>query len=215
MKRGDRRTRFVRRLLRWYRRHRRDLPWRRTRNPYRILVSEVMLQQTQVSRVIPKYHEWIRKYPTIDSLAGASVSEVKESWHPLGYNIRPLRLHRIAQAAVKHYRGRLPKSREELLEFKGIGPYTAGAVMTFAYDLPTPILDTNVRRILRRVFHGDRRVRESDLWTLSATLLPRERGYDFNQALMDFGAMVCTARAPRCAGCPMREFCRAYAERVS
>jgi A/G-specific adenine glycosylase len=215
MKRGDRRTRFVRRLLRWYRRHRRDLPWRRTRNPYRILVSEIMLQQTQVSRVIPKYREWIRKYPTLDSLAGASVSEVKQSWYPLGHNVRPVRLHRIAQTTVKHYRGRLPKSREELLGFEGIGPYTAGAVMTFAYGLPTPILDTNVRRVLRRVFHGDRRVRESVLWTLSATLLPREHGYDFNQALMDFGAMVCTARAPRCAGCPMRESCRAYAERVS
>jgi len=215
----DRRAAFVRRLVRWYRRNRRDLPWRRTRNPYRILVSEVMLQQTQVSRVIPKYREWIRKYPTLDALAGASVREVKESWYPLGYNIRPVRLHRIAKTAVKTYRGRLPRSRNELLTLKGIGPYTAGAVMTFAYGEPTPILDTNVRRVLRRVFHGDRSARESVLWALSATLLAMNlsatRGYDFNQALMDFGATVCTARAPQCATCPMREFCRAYAERVS
>lgn len=206
------RTTFVRRLLRWYRHHRRDLPWRRTRNPYRILVSEIMLQQTQVSRVVPKYREWIRKYPTLSALAEAPAREVKESWYPLGYNIRPARLHRIARTAVKKYAGRLPKRREELLGLNGIGPYTAGAVMTFAYGVPTPILDTNIRRVLRRVFYGNRDTRESVLWKLSAALLPQDRGYDFNQALMDFGAMVCTARSPQCARCPMREFCRAYVE---
>lgn len=208
----DRRTAFVRRLLRWYGHHQRDLPWRRTRNPYRILVSEVMLQQTQVSRVIPKYREWMRKYPSVDALAAASVREVRGTWYPLGYNIRPVRLHRIARTAVKSYGGRLPKNREELLGLEGIGRYTAGAVMTFAYGVPTPILDTNIRRVLRRVFYGDRSTHESVLWRLSTALLPTDRGYDFNQALMDFGATICTARAPQCTRCPMRSFCRAYSE---
>jgi len=171
-----------------------------------------MLQQTQVSRVIPKYREWMRKYPTVDALAAASVREVKEAWYPLGYNIRPVRLHRIARTAVKNYGGRLPRSPEELLCLKGIGPYTAGAVMTFAYDVPTPILDTNVRRVLRRVFYGNRSTHESVLWRLSSALLPRDRGYDFNQGLMDFGATICTARAPQCTRCPMRSLCRAYSE---
>lgn len=175
-----------------------------------------MLQQTQVGRVIPKYREWMRKYPSVDALAAASVREVKEAWYPLGYNIRPIRLHQIAQMVVKNYEGRLPKSREKLLGLKGIGPYTAGAVMTFAYGVPTPILDTNIRRVLRRVFHGNRSTRESVLWGLSAALLALNlgaaRGYDFNQALMDFGATICTARKPQCRRCPMRSLCRAYPE---
>jgi len=171
-----------------------------------------MLQQTQVSRVIPKYREWMRKYPSVDALAAASVREVRGTWYPLGYNIRPVRLHRIARTAVKHYGGKLPKSHEELLGLEGIGRYTAGAVMTFAYGVPTPILDTNIRRVLRRVFYGDRSTHESVLWRLSAALLPTDRGYDFNQALMDFGATICTARTPRCTRCPMRSFCRAYSE---
>lgn len=207
----DRRAAFVQRLLRWYARNGRKLPWRRTRNPYRILVSEIMLQQTQVNRVIPKYHEWTRKYPSLRDLANASVREVREMWHPLGYNIRPVRLHQIARTAVRKNGGRLPASRDGLLRLKGIGPYTAGAVMTFAFNVPTPILDTNVRRVLRRVFYGSRPAGEPRLWSLSATLLPQRRGYDFNQALMDFGASICTARTPQCARCPMREFCRAYA----
>lgn len=206
----DRHAAFVRRLLQWYGRNRRALPWRRTRNPYRILVSEIMLQQTQVGRVISKYHEWMRTYPTLHDLAEASVRQVRESWYPLGYNARPVRLHAIARAAVKRYKGKLPATRDELLQLKGVGPYTAGAVMTFAYGVPTPILDTNVRRVLRRVFYGDRPVRDTALWTLSAALLPDRHGYEFNQALMDLGATVCTARAPQCTRCPMRSLCRAY-----
>lgn len=201
---------FVRLLLRWYAQYRRDLPWRRTRHPYRILVSEIMLQQTQVSRVIPKYREFVRKYPSLEALARAPVREVKETWYPLGYNIRPVRLREIARAAVTRYRGRLPDTREELLKLKGIGKYTAGALLTFAYNKPTPILDTNVRRVLRRVYYGDQPVSDRELWTLSETLLPRRNGYDFNQALMDFGATVCTARMPACPTCPMKRLCRAY-----
>jgi A/G-specific adenine glycosylase len=202
---------FRRRLLTWYRRHGRDLPWRRTRDPYRVLVSEVMLQQTQVSRVIPKYREWLRRYPSLDALAAASAGEVREAWYPLGYNIRPLRLRTIARTVVRRHGGRLPRSRDGLLALKGIGAYTAGAVLSFAFGEDAAILDTNVRRVLRRVWAGeDRRVRDRALWELAERLLPRGRTYDFNQALMDLGATVCTARRPNCGACPLARMCASY-----
>ena len=206
--------RFQRRLLTWYRRHGRDLPWRRTRVPYRVLVSEIMLQQTQVDRVIPKYREFLRRYPTIEALAAARASEVRRLWYPLGYNIRPVRLHAIARETVARYGGRLPDTDEELRRLPGIGRYTSGALRSFAYGHDAPILDTNVRRVLGRVFVGPRRMRsirgESSWWTLSASLLPAGRAYDFNQALMDFGATWCTPRKPRCAPCPMKSFCASH-----
>ncbi|HEV2282997.1 MAG TPA: A/G-specific adenine glycosylase [bacterium] len=202
---------FRRRLLAWYRRNGRDLPWRRTRDPYRVLVSEVMLQQTQVSRVIPKYREWLRRYPSLPALAAASAGEVREAWYPLGYNIRPLRLRSIARTVVRRHRGRLPRSRDGLLALKGIGAYTAGAVLSFAFGEDAAILDTNVRRVLRRVWAGeDRQVRDRALWELAERLLPRGRTYDFNQALMDLGATVCTAKRPRCRACPLARMCASY-----
>ena len=202
---------FRRRLLTWYRRHGRDLPWRRTRDPYRVLVSEVMLQQTQVSRVIPKYREWLRRYPSLEALAAASAGEVHEAWYPLGYNVRPLRLRTIARTVVRRHRGRLPRSREGLLALDGIGAYTAGAVLSFAFGQDAAILDTNVRRVLRRVWVGeDGHVRDRALWDLAERLLPRGRAYDFNQALMDLGATVCTARRPRCGVCPLARLCASY-----
>jgi A/G-specific adenine glycosylase len=204
-----RRRAFVRRLLRWYRAHKRDLPWRRTSDPYRILVSEVMLQQTQVDRVVSKYHEFLRRYPSIDALARASVGSVRETWYPLGYNIRPVRLHAIAREVVTAHDGRIPDDHATLLSLKGIGPYTAGAVLSFAYRRRVPIVDTNVRRVLQRVFYDDRAARDSAVWRLAARLLPRGTVYDFNQALMDLGATVCVARSPRCEMCPVRAICRA------
>jgi A/G-specific adenine glycosylase len=168
-----------------------------------------MLQQTQVSRVLPKYREFIRAYPSLDALAHASTREVRELWYPLGYNARPVRLRAIARTVVRRYGGRLPASREELLSLKGIGPYTAGAVLTFAFGRPSPIVDTNVRRVLRRVFFGGAPAPETTLWRLSGTLLPANDGYDFNQAIMELGATVCTPRRPRCAACPVRTLCRA------
>jgi A/G-specific adenine glycosylase len=204
--------RFQKRLLKWYAEHGRDLPWRNTSDPYRILVSEVMLQQTQVERVIPKYHEFLGRYPTFQELARASVEEVKETWYPLGYNIRPVRLHSIACETVERYGGSLPKDPEDLLSFKGIGRYTAGAIRSFAFNEDAPILDTNVMRVLHRVFvgAGDPKTQKSRLWTLSEAVLPKGRGYDFNQALMDFGSIVCTARDPYCLLCPMKDLCRSY-----
>lgn len=206
--------RFQRRLLAWYREHARDLPWRRTRDPYRVLVSEVMLQQTQVDRVIPKYREFLRRYPTIRHLAAARAQDVRRLWYPLGYNIRPYRLHLIARETVARYGGRLPDDVEGLRALPGVGRYTAGAVLSFAYGKDAPILDTNVRRVLARVFLGPRRQRrvrgEKAFWDLAATLLPRGQTYDFNQALMDFGAMWCTPRRPRCRPCPMKALCASY-----
>jgi A/G-specific adenine glycosylase len=208
------RSRFRRHLLRWYGRHRRDLPWRRTADPYRILVSEIMLQQTQVERVVPKYHEFLDRYPTLEALAGAAPEDVRRLWYPLGYNVRPLHLRGIAREAVARYDGRLPDDEGALRRLRGIGRYTAGALLCFAYGQPVPIVDTNVRRVLGRVFLGPRRLGrlrgQKAMWDLAGALVPRRRSYDYNQALMDFGATWCTARAPRCRPCPMKRFCVAY-----
>jgi A/G-specific adenine glycosylase len=212
---AHRRREFQRRLLGWYRRHRRDLPWRRTREPYHILVSEIMLQQTQVERVIPKYHEFLRRYPTLEELARARPGDVRRTWYPLGYNIRPVHLQAIARETVRQYGGRLPADGATLRRFRGIGRYTAGAILSFAYGEAAPIVDTNVRRVLGRVFLGPRRLRQlrgdRTLWTLAEALLPARRAYDFNQALLDFGATWCTPRAPRCPRCPMTALCASYA----
>jgi A/G-specific adenine glycosylase len=205
---------FRRRLLDWYRRHGRSLPWRETRDPYRILVSEIMLQQTQVDRVLPKYHEWLERYPTFEALSRADEEEVVRVWYPLGYNIRPRRLHAIARDTVERFGGTLPAEPEALLSFKGIGEYTAGAIRSFAFGQRAAILDTNVARVLYRVFVGDgdasSHAMKRHLWQISWTVLPRRHVYDFNQALMDFGATACTARAPRCDTCPMTRRCRTF-----
>jgi len=211
--------RFQRRLLAWYAKHGRDLPWRRTRHPYRVLVSEIMLQQTQVDRVVPKYREFLRRFPTVKRLAAAPVAEVRRLWYPLGYNVRPIRLHAIACETVARYGGRLPDREEALRRLPGVGRYTAGAILSFAYGRDTAVLDTNVRRVLGRVFLGRRRLArvrgDKTFWDLAASLVPPGRGYDFNQALMDFGATWCTARKPRCATCPMRSFCACFPFRAS
>ena len=202
---------FRRRLLAWYRRNGRDLPWRKAESPYHILVSEIMLQQTQVDRVLPKYEEWLRKYPSLAALAGADENEVVRTWYPLGYNIRPRRLHSIARESVARYGGELPRDEATLLSFKGIGRYTAGAIRSFAFKQRAAILDTNVARVLFRVFVGSGEVKahatRTRLWAISHALVPHKHVFDFNQALMDLGAMVCSPRRPRCAACPMRSMC--------
>lgn len=206
------RRRFRQRLLTWYRANGRDLPWRQTDDPYHILVSEVMLQQTQVDRVLPKYHEWLQKYPSLEHLAGASVDDVAQTWRPLGYNIRPRRLHAIARESVERYGGELPSDEETLLSFKGIGAYTAGAIRSFAFGQRAAILDTNVARVLFRVFvgRGDPKAHATKrhLWAISEALVPRKYVFDFNQGLMDLGATICTARQPKCDRCPMHRMCR-------
>ena len=208
------RQRFRRRLLAWYRANGRDLPWRRTSDPYHILVSEVMLQQTQVDRVLPKYHEWLDRYPSLAALATADEGDVTQTWRPLGYNIRPKRLHAIARESMARYGGQLPSDEETLLSFKGIGEYTAGAVLSFAFGQRAAILDTNVARVLFRVFVGRGDLKshamKRHLWDVSRAVLPHRHVFDFNQALMDFGATLCTARSPKCMICPMRRKCAAY-----
>jgi len=208
------RQRFRRRLLTWYRANGRDLPWRRTSDPYHILVSEVMLQQTQVDRVLPKYHEWLDRYPSLTALATADERDVTNTWRPLGYNIRPRRLHAIARESVERYGGELPSDEATLLSFKGIGAYTAGAIRSFAFGQRAAILDTNVARVLYRVFigRGDPKshAMRKQLWALSDALVPHKHVFDFNQGLMDLGATVCVARKPKCTGCPMTRMCRSY-----
>ena len=205
----SKKRKFQNRLLKWYDESGRDLPWRRTEDPYKILVSEVMLQQTQVDRVIPKFHEFLQKYPTVQALAEAKPADVRKTWSPLGYNIRPYRLHGIACETMERYGGSIPSKEEELLSMKGIGRYTAGAIRSFAFQKDAAILDTNVMRVLHRIFigTGDPKKQKPMLWLLSEKLIPKGKGYDFNQALMDFGAMVCTARKPFCLLCPMRDIC--------
>jgi A/G-specific adenine glycosylase len=203
---------FRRRLLAWYARHQRPLPWRKTRDPYAILVSEIMLQQTQVARVEAYWTRFLHRYPTVESLAAASADAVHESWAGLGYYARARNLHAAAQAVVRDHGGAFPPEPEGLRRLPGIGRYTAAAVASIAFGADVGTVDTNVSRVLGRVFRmrgapkSARRVRRT--WDLVNALVPRKRAGAWNQALMDLGATVCTARAPRCPACPVRTACR-------
>lgn len=204
---------FRRRLLRWFRRHGRDLPWRRTRDPYHILVSEVMLQQTQVSRVQGFYAAFLQEFPTLGDLARAPAARVRERWDGLGYYRRAANLHRLAQEIAARGEDTLPGDLDALQRLPGVGRYTAGAVLSFAFEEPAAAVDTNVARVIRRVFHprlprGGRH--EQRVWETAERLVPRRGGaaWAFNQGIMELGALVCTARVKRCGGCPVREGCR-------
>jgi A/G-specific adenine glycosylase len=202
---------FRRRLLVWYRKAARDLPWRRTRDPYAVLVSEFMLQQTQVSRVVDYYRPFLERYPTVRHLARARASQVREAWEGLGYYRRAANLHRLARAVVAEHDGVIPPDPADLRRLPGVGAYTAGAVAVFAYERPAAAVDTNVARVLARVFKGRARKPASlrELTVLAEALQPRSgrTAWAFNQALMELGALVCTARAPKCAICPVRSLC--------
>jgi A/G-specific adenine glycosylase len=208
---------FQRRLLAWFRKNGRDLPWRRTRDPYKILVSEVMLQQTQVERVRDYYRRFLREYPTVRDLAAAHPARVRESWEGLGYYARAKNLHAAARTVAERHGGHFPRRVEDVMTLPGVGRYTAGAVVSFAYGETAPVLDTNVRRVLSRVFVRRRPASpaklERRLWALAEAAIPIGRVWEFNQSLMDFGATVCTARNPKCGICPMRPTC-AYYERT-
>ena len=197
------------RLLAWYQSHARTLPWRNTRDPYAILVSEVMLQQTQVERVAPKYLEFLSQFPTVQDLAQATPAQVIRAWAPLGYNLRAVRLHQVAIQIVKECDGVLPQEPETLRQLKGIGDYTAAAVVCFAFGADIPVLDTNVRRVLRRVFYGVQSAKERELQAVASQVLPSGEAPAWNQALMDLGATICTSQRPRCLLCPLREYCKA------
>ncbi|HEY7420137.1 MAG TPA: A/G-specific adenine glycosylase, partial [Ktedonobacteraceae bacterium] len=203
-------------LLQWYAQEQRDLPWRATSDPYAILVSEIMLQQTQVDRVLPKYKQFLEIFPTIHDLAVATKSQVISAWVPLGYNMRAVRLQSIAQQVVAEYQGRIPDTIEELLKLKGIGRYTAGAIACFAYHKQVATVDTNIRRVLHRIFlgleHPDPKANDAQLLALAEHVLPIGDAYPWNQALMDLGATICTSGDPRCLQCPMQQACKAYTE---
>lgn len=203
---------FRRLVVTWFRKHGRDLPWRATRDPYRVLVSEFMLQQTQVHRVEGFYRRFLAEYPTIDSLAAASRTMVRESWEGLGYYRRAANLHRAAQTVVDRHGGEIPREVDLLRALPGVGRYTAGAVATFAYQAAEPAVDTNVARVLRRAFHpkaGSNAKGERKLWDTARALVPRSgpAAWAFNQGLMELGALVCTAREARCDQCPVRRVC--------
>ena len=202
-------------LIRWFEKHGRDLPWRRTTDPYAILVSEMMLQQTQVTTVLPFYERWMRRFPTVRALAAAAEEDVLHAWQGLGYYSRARNLHRTARAVVEDHAGTFPNSPEALGALPGIGPYTAGAVAAFAFDRPVPLVDANIARVLARLMdlrHPiDSGAGRNALWDFARRLQPPgvRGGRRFNSALMELGALVCTPRDPDCEGCPVRRHCRA------
>ena len=215
---------FVRRLRRWYQQHRRDLPWRlpignpanARLDPYHVLVSEAMLQQTQVATVIPYFHRFIEQFPTIQALATADAQHVLRAWQGLGYYSRARNLQSAAKMIVSEFNGQIPGNIEDLMQLPGIGRYTAGAISSIAFEKRSPILDGNVARVLCRLdaVRADPRepVTRDQLWKRAEEILPRKNIGDFNSSLMELGALICTPRSPQCLICPVRENCQANAQ---
>lgn len=203
---------FRRRLLAWFRRHGRDLPWRHTRDPYAVLVSEVMLQQTQVARVQDYWPRFLASFPTVEALAAAPAGAVRERWAGLGYYRRAANLHRLARTVTRRHGGRIPEDPIALRTLPGIGPYTAGAVASFAFERAGPAVDTNVARVLRRAFHPRARgARGHRKLEAAAAALHTRNGptaWALNQALIELGALICTARVAKCGECPVRRQCK-------
>ncbi len=204
-----------RRLLEWYDRHARQMPWRGVGDAYAVWISEIMLQQTQVDTVIPYYQRWMRRFPTLTQLAAASEQEVLQLWEGLGYYSRARNLLKAAHQVIKMYGGELPANRRELQSLPGIGPYTAGAIASIAFGLDEATLDGNIRRVMARLFNVEIPARspegEKMLWNLVSEHLPFGWAGDYNQALMDLGATVCTPSSPACQICPLKTFCQAFA----
>jgi A/G-specific adenine glycosylase len=235
MQSKSKQRRVVSAILRWYAYHGRKLPWRlpnvvparlasasskrvgrrgqagNITNQYRILISEIMLQQTQVSRVLVKYPEFLRSFPTMRALASARQRDVVLAWRGMGYNSRAVRLHKLAQVILTNHSGKLPPDHKTLTSLPGIGNYTANAILSSVHAMHVPIVDVNVRRVLSRLFWKMPSIQEvrdeKEIWSVASDLLPRGRGYRWNQALMDLGATICTARQPRCARCPVGPLC--------
>jgi A/G-specific adenine glycosylase len=210
----DRIERIRQKLLAWFAVNGRHLPWRETRDPYRILVSEVMLQQTQVDRVIPYYERWLELFPTAEALALAPTADVITAWSGLGYNRRAVNLQRTARAVVEQFGGEFPRDPDQLGALPGIGPYTAGAIAAFAFEQDVAFLDTNMRRVVHRLTEGSDvptlKVGEKVLLNRAAELVPEGLGWVWNQALIEFGALHCTQRRPACVVCPLQRECRAF-----
>ena len=201
-------------LLAWYAKHGRSLPWRKTTDPYKILVSEIMLQQTQVDRVVPKYAAWLEEFPDWKALAAASRSEVLGLWSGLGYNNRAVRLHALSKLVVEGLEGELPVSEEELVKLPGIGPYTAGALMAFAHNKPGRCIDVNIERIVKRIlFPKNTLPLKKEIESEFLNLFPKGKATPFANAMMDFGSMICTASDPKCDSCPLFSDCESRGER--
>ncbi len=196
--------RFQKELLFWYSVNKRDFPWRNTKDPYKILVSEVMAQQTQISRVLSSYLAFLKTFPSVNVLAQSSVSDVLHAWAGMGYNRRAVLLHRTAIAVVQ--KGRFPKTSKELVELPGIGPYTASAVASFAFDEKIGVVDTNVRRVLSRIFFGVENYDEKHVFALAQRLVPSGKSRIWNNAIMEFGALICSS-VPQCTSCQFAEVC--------
>ncbi len=201
---------FRKKLLSWYNRHRRDLPWRANRDPYRIWLSEIMLQQTRVAAVIEHYHEFLRRFPTVEKLAAAREATVLAAWSGLGYYRRARMLHAAAKVLVREFAGKFPATAEGWRALPGIGRYTAAAIASIAFDEPVAVVDGNVERVLQRV--SGKRLSGEELWKAAGDLLDASRPGDFNQAMMELGAVVCTPRAPACLTCPVVELCATRGE---
>jgi A/G-specific adenine glycosylase len=208
-------TRLQSDLLRWFATHQRDLPWRaEPRDPYRVWLSEIMLQQTQVATVIPYFQRWLERFPTLKDLAEAPVDDALKLWEGLGYYARVRNFHRAAQVVMREYGGQIPDTVESLQKLPGVGRYTAGAIASLAFGRDAPVLDGNVKRVLSRVYAlTDARspAAVNTLWQISESLLPAGRAGPFNEALMELGATLCAPRAPDCPRCPIRSNCRAFA----
>ncbi len=201
-------------LLKWFEKNKRDLPWRKTRHPYAIWVSEIMLQQTQVTTVIPYYQKFLKSFPTLRHLAKSNLSKVLKVWEGLGYYSRARNLHRASQIVLNHFHGKIPDTLKDLLSLPGVGRSTAGAILSFAFHKEAPILDGNAKRVLSRVFavpgsQGERKT-EQLLWKISESLIPKGFSNPFNQALMDIGSMICTPKDPQCPKCPLKKHCHGY-----
>ncbi|MDX2197614.1 MAG: A/G-specific adenine glycosylase [Phycisphaerae bacterium] len=212
-------TTLRRALLRWFRTVKRDLPWRRTRDPYQIWLSEIMLQQTRVEAVVPYFERFTREFPTLAALAAAPEQSVLKLWAGLGYYSRARNLHRAAREVVQRHNGEIPTSANELLKLPGVGRYTAAAIASIAFDEPAAVLDGNVKRVLARLFALDEPINDGAvvrrLWQLAESLLSRRSPGDFNQAMMELGATVCVPRGPRCMLCPIRKHCAAAQQGIA
>src|SRR3989338_6111565 len=205
---------FSAQLIAWYKKNARALPWRKTKDPYKIWISEIMLQQTQVETVIPYYEGWIKTFPNTKALAKSPLSKVLKHWAGLGYYRRAHRLNQTAKIILKKHSGKIPDSIEVLRTLPGIGRYTAGALASIAYDKPAAILDGNVIRVLTRLYTIKDDIGSGQtlkrIWDLAEKAVPVKNPGDFNQALMELGAMVCTPENPRCGQCPVQKYCLAY-----
>ncbi|HSV42922.1 MAG TPA: A/G-specific adenine glycosylase, partial [Candidatus Bathyarchaeia archaeon] len=204
---------FSQKLLRWYHRHKRTLPWRDINDPYLTWISEVMLQQTTVPTVIPKFQRWITVFPNVEALANAPLQKVLKEWEGLGYYNRAKNLHRCAQIICLQYQGQIPSNRDQLLKLPGLGPYTVGAILSIAFQKREPIIDANVRRVAMRILALSGKANSSHdpaIYAFLEQVMPVRSIGNFNQALMELGALTCDQKKPLCLQCPVQKFCAAF-----